>query len=476
MSFADYLRERISNDYKNLIIQKLEEIRVQTEQLKNQLTPSFEESHDALRRSVQSEVAKIQEMLDRGLLESQERVSSDFRSLLDQHISNWYQADVRPFDQQLEVLLSDIVSNVPVPPKTKNEDLASLSGLVRKLDQQNTQSEILNTVMMHIADWVERAVLFVVKGEQASGWAALGLGNDWNTERVRAVRIDLNKSTVLKDVIQSAEMACGSADTYSDNGEIFLSIGSRFPATVIACPIKVRGKIAGILYADVDSDLNAKPDLPELLYLSTRAAGFAIDLLPLKPKTASAPVQEIPKARVSPPPVPEMEVTPPPPPPPPVPASLPSIVENTAPVEPVIVAEPPEQVEEMEEVEQVDEEVEEGVQVAEADEEEEDEAEGTVIMPAIAPPLVVTEEEQKLHDDAKRFARLLVSEIKLYNEAQVAAGREHRDLYERLREDIERSRRMYQERVPTQIHSSTNYFYEELVRTLANGDPTLLGM
>src|SRR5688572_15577961 len=205
MSFADYLRERISNDYKNLIIQKLEEIRVQTEQLKNQLTPSFEESHDALRRSVQSEVAKIQEMLDRGLLESQERVSSDFRSLLDQHISNWYQADVRPFDQQLEVLLSDIVSNVPVPPKTKNEDLASLSGLVRKLDQQNTQSEILNTVMMHIADWVERAVLFVVKGEQASGWAALGLGNDWNTERVRAVRIDLNKSTVLKDVIQSAE-------------------------------------------------------------------------------------------------------------------------------------------------------------------------------------------------------------------------------------------------------------------------------
>ena len=55
-------------------------------------------------------------------------------------------------------------------------------------------------------------------------------------------------------------------------------------------------------------------------------------------------------------------------------------------------------------------------------------------------------------------------------------GREHRDLYDRLKDDIERSRRMYQERVPENIHSTTNYFYEELVRTLANGDPTLLGM
>ena len=91
-------------------------------------------------------------------------------------------------------------------------------------------------------------------------------------------------------------------------------------------------------------------------------------------------------------------------------------------------------------------------------------------------PSVVSDEDQKLHEDAKRFARLLVSEIKLYNEAQVSAGREKRDLYERLKDDIERSRRMYTERVPYHIHSTTNYFYEELVRTLANGDPTLLGM
>src|SRR6185503_4000957 len=44
------------------------------------------------------------------------------------------------------------------------------------------------------------------------------------------------------------------------------------------------------------------------------------------------------------------------------------------------------------------------------------------------------DEEEKLHNDARRFARLLVSEIKLYNEQKVADGRRHNDLYDRLKE------------------------------------------
>ena len=461
MSFADYLRERISNDYKNLIIQKLEEIRLQTEQLKNQLTPSFEESHETLRRSFQEEIARVQQSFDRNLSESQNQISRNFNSLVDRHVANWYESDVSPFGQQLEVLLSDIVSNIPPPPKKKSADLGSLADLVRKLDDQNTQSEILNTLLMHLANWVERAVLFVVKGDQASGWAALGLGNDWNTGRVRAIKIDLNRQTILNNVVTSGEMSHGSADRYPDNGEIYMSIGNRFPGGVVACPIKVRGKIAGILYADTASDFQENPDLAELLYLATRAAGFAIDLLPLRPKTPP-PLKEV--SQPAPPPVPQMQ-----PPLSPAPAAAVGVAEM-APVEEETVVVQPVISESTAPVVDTEE------PSMEAVEEELDEAEGTVIMPAAAPPPVISEEDQKLHDDAKRFARLLVSEIKLYNEAQVAAGREHRDLYERLREDIERSRRMYQERVPTHIHSSTNYFYEELVRTLANGDPTLLGM
>ncbi len=76
---------------------------------------------------------------------------------------------------------------------------------------------------------------------------------------------------------------------------------------------------------------------------------------------------------------------------------------------------------------------------------------------------------------ARRYARLLVSEIKLYNEAAVRLGREHKDLLARLGEEIDRARRLYEERVPAHVRAARAFFDEELVRTLADGDPALLG-
>jgi hypothetical protein len=88
----------------------------------------------------------------------------------------------------------------------------------------------------------------------------------------------------------------------------------------------------------------------------------------------------------------------------------------------------------------------------------------------------VNPDNQSQHEEARRLARLLVSEIKLYNEEQVEEGRRNRDIYERLREDIDRSRQMYDERVDPQILRSTDYFYQELVRILAAGDSKALGI
>ena len=90
-------------------------------------------------------------------------------------------------------------------------------------------------------------------------------------------------------------------------------------------------------------------------------------------------------------------------------------------------------------------------------------------------PVEVSDEERPLHNDARRFARLLVSEIKLYNEQKVSEGRNRGDIYERLREDIDRSRQMYDKRVAPPVAARHDYFHQELVNTLAEGDPAKLG-
>jgi len=90
-------------------------------------------------------------------------------------------------------------------------------------------------------------------------------------------------------------------------------------------------------------------------------------------------------------------------------------------------------------------------------------------------PIEVGEEERRLHNDARRFARLLVSEIKLYNEPKVREGRSRSDIYDRLREDIDRSRQMYDKRVAPPVAARHDYFHQELVNTLAEGDAAKLG-
>ncbi len=94
----------------------------------------------------------------------------------------------------------------------------------------------------------------------------------------------------------------------------------------------------------------------------------------------------------------------------------------------------------------------------------------------IAPvPTPGSETEQRAHNDARRFARLLVSEIKLYNAAKVNDGRRNYDLYDRLKDEIDRSRKVYDKRVSPAVAARFDYFYDELVQTLAEGDPAKLG-
>jgi hypothetical protein len=84
--------------------------------------------------------------------------------------------------------------------------------------------------------------------------------------------------------------------------------------------------------------------------------------------------------------------------------------------------------------------------------------------------------DNALHEEARRLARLLVSEIKLYNEDQVEEGRHNRDIYHRLKDDIDRSRQIYEERVHESVRGTTDYFQQELIRSLAAGDPRALGI
>jgi hypothetical protein len=97
------------------------------------------------------------------------------------------------------------------------------------------------------------------------------------------------------------------------------------------------------------------------------------------------------------------------------------------------------------------------------------------LSPSSAPSVAATPvADEKLAAEARLAARLLVSEIKLYNEQDVREGRTASDLYVRLQKQIDQGRDQYRQRIDSAA-VSRDYYHEELVRVLADGEENRLG-
>ncbi len=94
----------------------------------------------------------------------------------------------------------------------------------------------------------------------------------------------------------------------------------------------------------------------------------------------------------------------------------------------------------------------------------------------LGPPAVPeSEDKNEWHQKARRFASVRVAELRLYYAAQVREGRDTRNLYDLFRETIEHERATFRAQFMEKSPSMVDYLHEELIRTLAQGEPDRMG-
>ncbi|HKD20285.1 MAG TPA: hypothetical protein VKG23_20725 [Thermoanaerobaculia bacterium] len=325
---------------------------------------------------------------------------------------------------------------------------------VRALDQAGTQVDVLHRYLDECRRYCSRAALLVARGGSIGAWKAVGFSQHGSDdEAVRQISIPLVEGGVLSRVMT------GTALRLHSSNEMSSMLRATRIADAVAIPMVVREKISGALYADVVLGDEDRFDA-DALGLLTFLAGLVVDRLAsrkLKPAPALRALESAKKAEPAGmwmdagPAAPEAAVETPPPPPAPDEPAPPPTPPPAAPSGEIPAAEPrfvaPEPSRPTSETSR-----------------------------RLSGPLAEVAQGDERREEARRFARLLVSEIKLYNERAVLEGREHGNLYERLRDDIDRSRQMYEERIPQDVRSETNYFYEELVQILADGRVEALGL
>lgn len=411
-----------------------------------------------LRRQIEELVRSRLVNLEQDISHLQREVSESFTRLLERTDAS---AVISESDQLLERIAAEVnaqVDQATAQSVRLSADMALLRDSVAELDQQHTQAEVLNALVARAANFAPRVVLFVVKGSNALAWAARGFEESVGNTGIRGLSVSLQADTALRAALNSQQTFYGSPEQQSDNQLIFGRLGNIRPQRELAVPLRVRSKTAAVLYAD-SADRGEGATNVEAIELLVQTAGLVVELVSLRSRV-SEPAKQASSGQLA-------KSGPLPPASGPLPSATPAASGELRPSQPpaAIVFSP----------------------AAEASQPFEGRAATPTRSGELAPPSApqagpsspsagaALDEDEKQHADARRFARLLVSEIKLYNEQKVSDGRRNNDLYRRLREDIDRSRQMYDKRVTPGVSAKFDYFHDELVNTLAEGDPIKLG-
>jgi hypothetical protein len=407
-------------------------------------------------------------MKDRGWIEPiVERVVGQ---VLDSHTAQLRTEIVR---RVMDEIAAESATKSSTPKDSSASAPAELARAVNEIQVGSSQREILRALIDTCARYSARIALFVVKGTHATGWQARGFAN---SDAVKDFALDEKAPSVMRAIGDRVVVSAPAGDF---DGRFLNEFGTPASGEARILPLILKDKVAALVYADSGVDTAGLLDggALELLVLST-SAWLEVNSLRKQAQKEPAPHaggHSAPAEAVSPAPAqatPAFND--------PFAAQAPAFSSGKAKAAsataggvvdaPVMAA-----------------------SAVSAEVEAIPEVQSAVAMePALAEPLPIglaepsaeaaadtssslSAEDQEVHRKAQRFSRLLVDEIKLYNQAKVAEGRKNKDLYDRLKEAIEKSRATYQKRYGNTVAASANYFQHEIIRSLAEDDLSIMG-
>jgi len=368
-----------------------------------------------------------------------EKKQNEVRQLVEQAVAQAFQAQIPPLQSQIvQQVLQALPPAASAAPAARGEDSNSLVHAVSNIHAGSTQKEILRALLDSGSGFCARIALFVVKAGAASGWQARGFGED---EAVKDFPLDLNAGPVA----HTYQNRVATPGNIAEMGRRFVEQFSG-PANeqVLVLPLTLKEKVAALVYADGGDSGKLESSALELLLIATSAWLEVVSLR--KQAAAREDVTMASRVETAPPPVQTVSSFSDP-----FAGHAPMHVPTGIPASVVAAAA-------------------EVVEVPSAH------ASAAAAPAAAADPWAgMSPEDADVHRKAQRFARLLVDEIKLYNQAKVAEGRRHKDLYDRLKEDIDKSRGTFQKRYGNTAAASGDYLHNELVRSLAEDDVSIMG-
>ncbi len=412
----------------------------------NSIDALVSEARERLKQEISAQATQLEnfEKSLQELRDRQKKLQEEFEQQLSQQAGESLKTlrdGQKKLEETVQQQLDQLGKFQPPPPPVVAAPLDKLLNSVRNLITATLPDQVMEVLAEEAEQMGVRAAVFDVRGKSAWGSAARGFGPSLSEKGFRGVVVPLNQDNPFRHAFETGGHVDANFDAFKRNRNILEKLKPAKDDTILLQPIRSAGSVSAIFYTDTGGKSTPLP--VDAIKILSEFAGAQLDRLMALSGGVPSETEEEEAAPIEPEVEEEVVATPEAAPGEPAPSIQESVAEVVssppppAPDTPPVLSPPP--------------------------------------PPVAAEAPQLTEEEQKFQKDAKRFARLLVSEIDLYNKAKVADGRKNKDLYKRLKSDIERSRLTFQKRFSKPVGPPVDYFHEELIRALANNDVSLMG-
>jgi len=297
-----------------------------------------------------------------------------------------------------------------------------LKNAISVIKYSKNQSELTSAILSQALNFTSRAAIFVCKPNQIQGWEVIGIDqqNKSAIQDFKKVTIPLEEPSLFKDVINSQTTILKPFEKNNISNYLMIQMGGLKPQQTFLAPLILKDKVIAVLFTDCleeDSDRFA----PDALSVIAEYASLVMEILSvgrmLRKHEPDAADEAAPETTIA-----EEDLA----------AEITPKDGETAPAK---------------------------TQVAEKD-----------------PLADMDPQARDLHEKAKRTARVIVSDIVLYNKAKIEEGIANGNLKELLKEDIDRGKELYMAKIPSEVADTSDYFIQALIQTVAKGDAALLGL
>jgi hypothetical protein len=151
----------------------------------------------------------------------------------------------------------------------------AIDGISRRLAYVEDREEIAAVVLGALALQFHCAALFIVRGDNASGWRAFRNGVE--ISGFEMAHIPFARPSVLKTVTEGKSYYLGPLTVNTLNQRLLAALCGQAPASVLVMPVVVLGRVVDILYVEGgEGDLADR--LPEVQRLLNKAS-LAFEIL-----------------------------------------------------------------------------------------------------------------------------------------------------------------------------------------------------